>query len=258
MSPLQLFLTAGLIAFMGLVILLERRFPYTPGQPFFRKGLVLDLAFYGILQSVILGWIIFGLIHWIDSVSGWSQTGLISDWPVWVQVVFFLITHDLYIYWFHRWQHRSVLLWRVHEAHHSTRQVDWIAGMRSHSLEIFINQTIEFAPIILMGAAPEVALIKGTIDGIWGVWIHSNINVKTGWLQYMINGPEMHRWHHAIEITEGGLNYATKLAVWDWMFGTAWLPEGKKPAGYGLTDEAFPDTWTGQQLYLFRPLKNPS
>jgi hypothetical protein len=40
--------------------------------------------------------------------------------------------------------------------------VDWLSGARSHALEILINQTIEFAPIVLLGAAPEVALIKLT------------------------------------------------------------------------------------------------
>ena len=53
---------------------------------------------------------------------------------------------------------------------------------------------------MLLGAAPEVALIKGTIDAVWGMYIHSNIDVRAGVLQYVLNGPEMHRWHHAIEI----------------------------------------------------------
>ena len=40
----------------------------------------------------------------------------------------------------------SPLLWRMHEAHHATADVDWLSGARSHALEILINQTIEFAP----------------------------------------------------------------------------------------------------------------
>ena len=34
------------------------------------------------------------------------------------------------------------------------------------------------------------------ISAVWGMYIHSNINVNTGRLQKFINGPEMHRWHH--------------------------------------------------------------
>ena len=84
-----------------------------------------------------------------------------SRWPVWVQLLFFLVTHDLYIYLFHRLQHRVPLLWRVHEAHHATDDVDWISGARSHPLEILINQTIEFAPIVLLGGGARGGADQG-------------------------------------------------------------------------------------------------
>jgi sterol desaturase/sphingolipid hydroxylase (fatty acid hydroxylase superfamily) len=164
--------------------------------------------------------------------------------------VFFLVTHDLYIYLFHRLQHRVPALWRIHEAHHATEDVDWISGARSHPLEILVNQSIEFAPIVLLGAAPEVALIKGVIDSAWGMYIHSNIDVRTGPLQYLINGPEMHRWHHAREIVD--VNFATKLAIWDWLFGTAHHP-GSKPRSYGLHGADFPRGYLRQVLHAFAP-----
>ena len=44
----------------------------------------------------------------------------------------------------------------------------------------------------------------------------------------------MHRRHHAIEIRDG-VNFATKFAWWDWLFGTAFRP-ARKPTGFGLTD----------------------
>jgi sterol desaturase/sphingolipid hydroxylase (fatty acid hydroxylase superfamily) len=150
------------------------------------------------------------------------------------------VTHDFYIYCFHRLQHRVPVLWRLHEAHHSVENVDWLSGSRSHALEIVINQTIEFAPIILLGAPPEMVQIKGTIDAVWGMYIHANIDVRSGWLQYVINGPEAHRWHHSVEYTGYGFNYATKLAIWDWLFGTMHLPDAKPPA-YGIADVAFPE-----------------
>src|SRR5262249_49895226 len=161
--------------------------------------------------------------HFLDVRTGWSHQGLVSGWAVWLQVLFFLLTHDLYIYLFHRLQHRSRLLWRIHEAHHSVPEVDWLSGIRSHSLEILINQTIEFAPIVLVGAAPEVAVIKGTVSAIWGMFIHSNLDIRLGVLQYVINGPEMHRWHHADQPEAYGTNFATKFAFWDWLFGTAYF-----------------------------------
>lgn len=223
------------------LIILERLFPYDNRQKFIREGFFNDLALYAMAQSYILSIIIFSfIIQFIDNSTGLSRLHIVSEWPVWVQVLFFLVTHDLYIYWFHRFQHSNKYFWRTHEAHHSTPQVDWLSGSRSHSLEILINQTIEFAPIVLLGAPQEVIVIKGTIDAVWGMYIHSNIDVHSGWLQYVINGPEMHRWHHAIDKEAYDTNFATKFAIWDWLFGTAFFPGKRKPSGYGLDDELYP------------------
>ena len=237
-----------------VIILLERRFPYDPRQRFLRKGLVDDLIFYGLLQSYVLGLVIAWIIQAIDTQTGWSRLQLVSAWPIWLQLAFFLVTHDLYIYAFHRLQHRVPALWRVHEAHHATDDVDWISGARSHPFEILINQTIEFAPIILLGGAPEVALLKGVADSWWGMYIHSNINIRSGWLQYVINGPEMHRWHHAQEIVD--VNFATKFAWWDWLFGTAYHP-GHKPKSYGLVGADFPDGYFRQVLHVLPFFRKP-
>lgn len=229
---------------------LERLFPYDKGQKLFRKGWFTDFFWYTLVQSYVLGLVIGAFIQWVDATTGASRLGIVTGWPLWLQVAFFLVTHDFYIYWFHRAQHKYPLLWRLHEAHHSVKDVDWLAGSRSHFLEISINQTIEFLPIVLLGAPPEMALIKGTIDAVWGMYIHSNINVRSGWLQKIINGPEMHRWHHSREYIGDGMNYGTKFAFWDWIFGTAHLPK-EKPPGYGLS-EPFPDGFFQQTAYAFR------
>jgi len=240
-----------------ILILLERKFPYTEGQPLFREGFWTDLAMYTIFQSYLLSWIIFGFIHWLNSQTGISRFQIISHWYVGLQFLLFLVTHDLYIYLFHRWQHRNKYLYRIHEAHHSVGDVDWLAGARSHSLEILVNQTIEFTPIILLGATPEVVLIKGIVDAVWGMYIHSNIDVKSGWLQYFINGPEMHRWHHS-KVKGNSVNYATKIAVWDWLFGTAYLPRPEKPTSYGLSIKDFPKEYFMQHWFAFRPFRSVS
>jgi len=186
----------------------------------------------------------------VDNHYHLSSLKLVYNWPIVLQVLFFLITHDFYIYWFHRWQHHSKLLWRTHEAHHSNQEVDWLAGTRSHSIEILINQTIEFAPIILLGANPIIVPIKALIDAVWGMYIHSNINVKSGKLQYIINGPEMHQWHHADQREVFYSNYGTKFAIWDWLFGTAYLPN-KKPLRFGLYYK-YPKDYFLQHIFAFK------
>lgn len=239
---------------------LERRFPYDPGQRAFRTGFVTDLLFYGLVQSWLLGVVIGRLIAALDAGSGLSRLRLLADWPLLAQVALFVVSHDLYIYLFHRLQHRSRFLWRFHEAHHSVPEVDWLSGVRSHPVEILVNQTVEFAPIVLLGAAPEVPVLKAAISAIWGMFIHSNLDVRLGRLQLVINGPEMHRWHHTNVPGAHGKNFSTKLAIWDWLFGTALFPDPtrRKAGPYGLGGGPFPegrwwDGWIRQTLWAFAP-----
>jgi len=62
----------------------------------------------------------------------------------------------------------------------------------------------------------------------------------------------MHRIHH----TTGkgrNRNFATKLAVWDWIFGTAFQPDEKAEV-YGLKT-FFPTNFFYQFLFAFRSFK---
>ncbi len=253
MSNAEFYSTIVIIGAAAFFVIAERIWPYTKGQKVLREGFFDDLALYTIAQSYILGILIFTyIINFVDDSTGLSRLRLFKDVPIWIQLLFFLITHDLYIYWMHRWQHKNKYLWRIHEAHHSPKKVDWLSGSRSHAVEILINQTIEFLPIVLLGSPPEVIAYKGVMSAVWGMYIHSNLDLHTGKFQRIINGPEMHRWHHS---TGKGRNrnFATKLAIWDWIFGTAFLPQ-TKPDEYGLKT-FFPKNYFLQTLFAFRTFK---
>ena len=258
---IELISTGVIVVWACIMILLERKYPYTKGMPFFRDGWWLDFFWYTLVQSYFLQILIFDyIIAPLKSKMGLSETGVLSGLPIWVLIPIFLVVHDFYIYWFHRLQHENKLFWRIHEAHHSVTTVDWLAGSRSHFLEIIINQTIEFAPIMFLldtHTGHIVVVLKGLIDALWGMWIHSNIDVHSGKLQYVINGPEMHQWHHSDHKEVFYSNYSTKFAIWDWLFGTAFLPGLKpfkyqflKPQKFGLPYD-YPRDYFEQQWFLF-------
>jgi sterol desaturase/sphingolipid hydroxylase (fatty acid hydroxylase superfamily) len=214
------------------IIAWERISPYRKGLPFFREGFWVDLVWYTIIQSYFLQILIFKyIIPVIQNYINWHGFVFFKSWSITEQVLFFLVTHDLYIYLFHRLQHASKLLWRTHEAHHSGKEIDFLAGSRSHIAEIIINQTIEFAPIVILGAHPEVIPIKPLLDAMFGTFIHANVNVKFGKLKYFLNSPELHLWHHANYREVFHANFSTKFSVWDYLFGTVYDP-GRKPGDH--------------------------
>jgi len=221
--------TSAILAVWAIIIIIwERKAPYRKGLPFFREGFWIDLVWYTIIQSFVLKIVIFDLIIApVQRHIDWSSWHGIRNWPVALQVLFFFVMHDFYIYWFHRFQHSNKYLWRIHEAHHSGKEVDFLSGSRSHVMEIIINQTVEFAPIILLNASPEVVPIKALIDSMYGMFIHGNINVRMGKLKYIFNSPELHLWHHANYKEVFHANFATKLSLWDHLFGTVYFPDHK-------------------------------
>ena len=88
------------------------------------------------------------------------------------------------------------------------------------------------------------------------MFIHSNININLGFLKYLINGPEMHRWHHSISKGRNR-NFATKLAIWDWLFNTAYAPINQKAMIYGLKTN-YPSNYFNQLAFAFRKFSSKS
>ena len=221
--------TAILFCSIAIFIIWERVAPYRKGLPFFREGFWVDLVWYTLIQSYFLKILIFDyIISPMQQHVHWDGIKAFQAWPIWAQVLFFVFTHDLYIYLFHRFQHANKFFWRTHEAHHSVKTVDFIAGSRSNALEIIINQTIEFAPIIiLLGPNSPVVPIKLMLDAVFGMFIHANIDVKLGKFKYFLNSPELHQWHHANYQEVFHANFSTKFAMWDYMFGTVYFPDHK-------------------------------
>ena len=61
-------------------------------------------------------------------------------------------------------------------------------------------------------------------------------------------------WHHSRTVFEANHNYGQTISIWDWVFGTRYLPRDREPSeNIGLADlPAFPMTWWAQILSPFR------
>jgi hypothetical protein len=51
--------------------------------------------FYALLQSCLPALVIAALIGWIDGRTHPTQLRLVTGWPVWLQLLLFLVAHDL-------------------------------------------------------------------------------------------------------------------------------------------------------------------
>lgn len=110
-------------------------------------------------------------------------------------------------------------------------------------------------PVLRRGVARDLA--AAIIGTAWGHFNHANLKAHLGRFAYLVNGPEMHLWHHAHLDDTGGqaVNFGIIFSAWDWLFGTAVLP-ARPPERLGFPGvEVYPDTLAGQ---LAAPLAEPS
>lgn len=77
-----------------------------------------------------------------------------------------------------------------------------------------------------------------------------------GVMKYIFNGPEMHIWHHAHDLPEGrryGANFGLTLAIWDYIFGTAFVPREGRDIELGFNGvEDLPAGFIGQVTHGIR------
>ena len=59
------------------------------------------------------------------------------------------------------------------------------------------------------------------------IFQHANVRLRFPGLRWVINTPEWHHWHHAIDADARDKNFG--LPVVDKLFGTAYLPKDKRP-----------------------------
>ena len=50
----------------------------------------------------------------------------------------------------------------------------------------------------------------------------------------------------------GDSNFGSTFSIWDYLFGTFYMPEGQLPQEYGVDDPLFPTTWAGQMIVPFQ------
>jgi sterol desaturase/sphingolipid hydroxylase (fatty acid hydroxylase superfamily) len=75
----------------------------------------------------------------------------VASQPFALQVLEVILLSDFFVYWGHRLQHRSALLWRFHSVHHSAEHLDWLAAHREHPLGTVYTLTLINLPAFVLG-----------------------------------------------------------------------------------------------------------
>lgn len=252
-----------LIVLSVFVMVLEVIFPWRKHQKFFRQGFWLDL-FY-----IFFNFFLFSLIGYnaISNVfvnlfnDGLEAIGIenivainIATYPIWVQLLIMFLIADFIQWNVHIQLHKRAWLWKFHKVHHSVKQMGFAAQFRFHFMETIMYKSVQYVPLAMIGFGIQEFFVVHMVGVFVGHLNHANLGWDYGVLKYVFNNPKMHIWHHAKWLPDQhkkGVNFGLTLSIWDYIFGTVYVPKNGKNIEIGFeNDQNYPENF-------FEHLVNP-
>ncbi|AHM58540.1 sterol desaturase [Flammeovirgaceae bacterium 311] len=251
-----------LIAISGFFFGVELLKPWRTNKSRFRKDFWLDV-FYMFFNFFLFSLIIYNaasnvVVHLInDSLAALGIPNLLAfevmSWPLWAHLLLGFVVRDFVQWWIHRLLHKQPWLWEFHKVHHSVEEMGFAAHLRFHWMENVVYRSLEYIPLALIGIGLRDFFIIHIFTLALGHFNHSNIRLRLGVLKYIFNNPQMHIWHHAYELPEDkqhGVNFGLSLSIWDYLFGTSYIPYEGKDIKLGFPGvETFPKDFVSQNLH---------
>lgn len=189
--------------------------------------------------------------HWLPPAIPAALAAL----PLPVRLLLALLVGDLGAYWAHRLAHAWPPLWRFHAVHHSPAHLYFLCNTRVHPVDMLFTRLCSLLPLYVLGlASPSAAgstvpLAVILLATLWGFFVHANLRLRFGPLEWLLSTPAFHHWHHTRH-DHANHNFAAMLPWLDRLFGTYYLPR-HWPAEYGCDTPVAP----GLAGQLLDPLK---
>jgi sterol desaturase/sphingolipid hydroxylase (fatty acid hydroxylase superfamily) len=231
---------------------LEKLFAFHP-QKVFRRGLLTDLTHFLVNNVfVTIGTLVLVVVtavpfFWIRNFD------LQSHVPGSVAIALAVVLVFVGNYWGHRLTHAVPVLWRFHAVHHSIEAMDWVAAGRLHPFDQAFTQAFTVMPLVILGYGGGTFAGVAVFVTLLAIFQHANVRLRFPGIRWVINTPEWHHWHHAIDPEARDKNFG--LPIVDRIFGTAYLPNGKRPRGFGIPD---PVPQVGYLQHLAYPFTAPA
>lgn len=178
--------------------------------------------------------------------------GALSGMPFWPAVLMIVLVAELFNYGVHRFSHEwkdtrlGDWLWRMHRTHHTARYVNVLLNFRTSIFwGLVAGLTWAFSLALYLGLA-KPATVAIALFSAWGIVTHADFRwdiplrgnrysrALLRGFEHLFITPGTHHSHHGYGKDGGNFrNYGVFLAIYDWMFGTLFIPEGR-PWRYGL------------------------
>jgi sterol desaturase/sphingolipid hydroxylase (fatty acid hydroxylase superfamily) len=238
----------GIALLFLLFVPLEKLFALRP-EKVFRTGFLTDLTHLLVNNTfVAIAAIVLMVVAALPLI--WVRQFAIADaLPTAVAVALAVVLVFVGNYWGHRLTHQVPFLWRFHAVHHSIEKMDWVASGRLHPLDSGFTQAFTILPLFLLGYGGGAFAGATVFIALLALFQHANVRLRFPYLRWVINTPEWHHWHHAVDPEARDKNFG--LPIVDKIFGTAYLPKDRRPTGFGTTAPVPPTGYVRHLAYPF-------
>jgi sterol desaturase/sphingolipid hydroxylase (fatty acid hydroxylase superfamily) len=242
-------LGVGLITFFELYI--PHRQAWKPEKPDVWNDLVFMVTIQMLLPKFLTFLVAISLLRFTNGLDLPTSGIWPGHWHIGFQVILMTLISDFLRYWLHKANHTNKTLWKLHAVHHSPKKLYWLNVGRFHPIEKSLQFLFDALPFIIMGVSEEVLAFHFVVYGVNGSLQHSNIELRLGWLNYFVAGPELHRWHHSRLAAESNNNYGNNVIIWDLLFGTYFNPPKRQVGEIGLVNDEYPLDYVSQMKTPF-------
>lgn len=242
MSELAQYKGFIVIATLAAFLVLERIYPMARVIGGLRR-VGRNLGLSGL--NAILSWFI--VVPLTAAAAGHALDWRPLWWAGWPGLVADVLILDLWIYGWHRANHRFPLLWQFHEIHHLDNFLDASSGLRFHFAEVLLSSLVRAVVILLLGVPLVSILVFETLVAVFAMFQHSNLRLPPAFerpLSWLIVTPSIHWIHHHAIRRDTDSNYAFLLSLWDHVFRSRspTVRDPEMPIGVeGKTDQTLPE-----------------
>jgi sterol desaturase/sphingolipid hydroxylase (fatty acid hydroxylase superfamily) len=209
------------------------------------RALAKDIFLYffnSLLPAAILAMLMSAVVLGAQAVVPAAVPAALGALPLAVRLALSLLIAEIGFYWGHRLSHQIPWLWHFHSAHHKPEHLYFLINTHAHPVDMIVTRLFGMTPLYIFGlagpgaggsATPALVIVIGTV---WGFFIHSNLRVRLGPLEWLLATPAFHHWHHSA-VEPLNRNFSSTLPVLDRVFGTWHLPAAW-PTAYGIAAPA--------------------
>lgn len=191
---------------------------------------IVNQSFTTIVEALVFGGLFIAAYVWLYAHARMATIPFL--W--WGWVLAFLL-NDLAYYLDHRMAHRVGFFWAIHTTHHSSREMNLLVSSRGTVLSGGGLMSPAYLLLPLVGLHPAMFLAVKFFGNLWGIFNHTRLVRRMGWLENWLCTPANHRVHHGTQPAYLDRNYGQTLLIWDRLFGT-WQREEEPPV-FGLVEQ---------------------